>query len=252
MNELNTDKLSEFLKKLRKSRDLNFDEMGALLHVSGRTVRRWENAEVTPMMDDIINICNEFNITLDEFFSAEKNTAASEIKTENNRVEKRRVINPWKWAVLITLLVYICYSVIISFQTHNYVVAQTPSNLKQYTQARSQIDGLDIIAESDGKTIIISIFNNSNEVVSFSENSRLIPQLYRLMDDGWHNYRSKNVSWGYMSPPKILEKGGHIIITADCVKSYGGILPSGKYCLIFTPVGDDGRTRWYMVEFTIK
>ncbi len=251
MNELNTDKLSEFLQKLRKSRDLSFDEMGALLHVSGRTVRRWENAEVTPMMDDIINICNEFNITLDEFFSAEKNTAASEIKTENDRVEKRRVINPWKWAVLITVLVYICYSVITSLQTHNYVISQMPEPLEKNILSRPQIDGLDIIVKSDGKTIIISIFNNSNEVVSFSDHSSVNPQLYRLMDDGWHNYRKEYAPLAYMNPPKIIAKGGHMVITADCVKSYGGILPSGQYCLVFVPVGDDSGIHWCMVRFTV-
>jgi transcriptional regulator with XRE-family HTH domain len=45
--------------------------MGELLHVSGRTVRRWEKGELMPTMDDVINICKEFNISLDEVFKGE-------------------------------------------------------------------------------------------------------------------------------------------------------------------------------------
>ena len=65
MKPLNKNKIGEFITKLRKSRDLSLDDMGDLLYVSGRTVRRWENGEITPTMEDIINICNEFTISLE-------------------------------------------------------------------------------------------------------------------------------------------------------------------------------------------
>ncbi|MBQ3375452.1 MAG: helix-turn-helix transcriptional regulator [Erysipelotrichaceae bacterium] len=72
MKPLNKNKIGEFITKLRKSRDLSLDDMGDLLYVSGRTVRRWENGEITPTMEDIINICNEFNISLEEMFEGER------------------------------------------------------------------------------------------------------------------------------------------------------------------------------------
>lgn len=73
MKPLDKNKIGVFVTKLRKSRDLSLDDMGDLLHVSGRTVRRWENGEITPTMEDIINICNEFNISLEEMFEGERN-----------------------------------------------------------------------------------------------------------------------------------------------------------------------------------
>lgn len=42
MKELDKKKLSQLIEKLRKSRDLSRAEMGILLGVSGRTVKRWE------------------------------------------------------------------------------------------------------------------------------------------------------------------------------------------------------------------
>ena len=68
MKEPDTKKLSQLMIKLRKSRDLSRDEMGSLLGVSGRTIRRWENGEQLPTMNDIVHICNEFDLSLEEVF----------------------------------------------------------------------------------------------------------------------------------------------------------------------------------------
>ncbi len=73
MKTLDRVKLGNFITRLRRSRDLNAEGMGELLSVSGRTVRRWEKGEILPTMDDIITICNEFNISLEEFFEGEIN-----------------------------------------------------------------------------------------------------------------------------------------------------------------------------------
>ena len=57
-------RIIELITERRKSRDLSLDDMGNILHVSGRTVRRWERGEQTPTIDDVINLCNEFDIIL--------------------------------------------------------------------------------------------------------------------------------------------------------------------------------------------
>ena len=71
MKALDRNKLGELITKLRKSRDLSLDGMGELLHVSGRTVRRWEKGDILPTMEDVINICNEFNLSLEEIYEGE-------------------------------------------------------------------------------------------------------------------------------------------------------------------------------------
>ncbi len=73
MKDLDRDKLSQLMISLRNSRDLSRDEMGRLLKVSGKTIKRWEKGETLPTMVDIIHICNEFNISLEEVFEGQKN-----------------------------------------------------------------------------------------------------------------------------------------------------------------------------------
>ncbi len=71
MRTLDRNKLGDLIAKLRRSRDLSLDGMGELLHVSGRTVRRWEKGEILPTMEDVISISNEFNISLEEIYEGE-------------------------------------------------------------------------------------------------------------------------------------------------------------------------------------
>lgn len=73
MNAIDREKISELLVKLRKSRDYSREDMSRLLGVSPRTIQRWEKGEVMPTMDDLVNISNEFNISLEELFEGETN-----------------------------------------------------------------------------------------------------------------------------------------------------------------------------------
>ncbi len=72
MKELDTNRLSDLLIKLRYSRELSRDGMGKLLGVSSKTIRRWEKGESLPTMVDIVHICNEFNISLEEVFEGQR------------------------------------------------------------------------------------------------------------------------------------------------------------------------------------
>ncbi len=73
MESLDKKKISDLLVTLRKYRDISQEEMGKLLGVSERTVRRWENREAFPGMEDIVNICNEFGLSLEEVFEGKIN-----------------------------------------------------------------------------------------------------------------------------------------------------------------------------------
>lgn len=71
---IDRDKISAFILRLRTSRHLSQTELGKLLHVNERTVRNWEKGISLPSMEDIVNIVNEFNISLEELFEGELNT----------------------------------------------------------------------------------------------------------------------------------------------------------------------------------
>jgi DNA-binding XRE family transcriptional regulator len=132
MKDLDRDKLSQLIISLRNSRDLSRDEMGRLLKVSGKTIKRWEKGETLPTMVDIIHICNEFNISLEEVFEGQKNLDRevdrklskvnlgmesisdniSDLKAQfvmmreesvNNQTDKEREDLTWLWLLIIHL-----------------------------------------------------------------------------------------------------------------------------------------------------
>ena len=70
---VNRENLKEIIFALRRSRELSQNEMGKLLNVSGRTIRRWEAGTAIPTMDDIVKICNEFGIKLEDIFGMNDN-----------------------------------------------------------------------------------------------------------------------------------------------------------------------------------
>ena len=84
MERLDKKRIIELITEQRRSRDLSFDDMGNILHVSGRTVRRWERGEQTPTIDDVINLCNEFDIPFDEIF----NEKTDDIRDGDKRVRQ--------------------------------------------------------------------------------------------------------------------------------------------------------------------
>ena len=71
MKELDKEKIGLLLTKLRNTKDLSRDGMGELLGVSGSTIKRWERGEAIPSMMDVIHICNEFNISLEEVYEGQ-------------------------------------------------------------------------------------------------------------------------------------------------------------------------------------
>ena len=73
MNTIDRDKISALLVKLRRSKDYSREDMSHLLGVSPRTIQRWEKGDVMPTMDDLVNISNEFNISIEELFAGETN-----------------------------------------------------------------------------------------------------------------------------------------------------------------------------------
>lgn len=73
MKEFDKEKFGLLLNKLRNSKDLSRNGMGDLLGVSESTIKRWERGEAVPSMTDVIRICNEFNISLEEVYEGQIN-----------------------------------------------------------------------------------------------------------------------------------------------------------------------------------
>ncbi|MBR2701467.1 MAG: helix-turn-helix domain-containing protein [Erysipelotrichaceae bacterium] len=73
MERVNRERVSQLIKEIRRSKNLSQYDMADLLGVSDRTISRWENGASLPSMDDVVQICNQFNISLEEVFEGERN-----------------------------------------------------------------------------------------------------------------------------------------------------------------------------------
>lgn len=66
------DIIGEFLKELRKEKELTQQQFAEILNVSNRTVSRWENGNNMPDLDVLICISDYYEIDLRELLDGER------------------------------------------------------------------------------------------------------------------------------------------------------------------------------------
>lgn len=88
MVEFHKELIGGLISNIRQKKKLSQENMAELLGVSERTLRRWENGESLPTLEDAVNICNYFDISIEEFFqgqiSVKKHVSRSAAKMANS------------------------------------------------------------------------------------------------------------------------------------------------------------------------
>ncbi len=90
MISINKDKIGNLIIKLRRNHNLSQEEMASILHVSSRTIRNWEKGISLPSMEDVVSICNHFNLSLEEVYEGELNLDKEfnrRVKDINNEIK---------------------------------------------------------------------------------------------------------------------------------------------------------------------
>lgn len=87
------------IKELRIQRNLSQKQLGEILHVSDKTISKWETGRTLPDIEMIQKIAQYFHISIDELISQRKG-----IKPKTKRLMITLVI------VVIMLLIFILYS----------------------------------------------------------------------------------------------------------------------------------------------
>ena len=59
---------SDNLKKIRKDNNLSQEQLADQLGVSRQSVSKWESSQAYPEMDKVLQICEMFNLNVDELF----------------------------------------------------------------------------------------------------------------------------------------------------------------------------------------
>lgn len=74
------------LKKIRKEHNLSQEQLAEKLNVSRQSVSKWESSQAYPEMDKMVQICNMFNLNMDDLLN-------QDIKEVNNKKEAKGKIN---------------------------------------------------------------------------------------------------------------------------------------------------------------
>lgn len=69
---MDTKKIGEFLKILRREKGLTQEQLAEILHVSGRTVSRWETGTNMPDLSILIQMAEFYTVDVKEILDGER------------------------------------------------------------------------------------------------------------------------------------------------------------------------------------
>ena len=97
---MDTKKIGEFLKELRKEKGLTQEQLAEILLVSGRTVSRWETGTNMPDLSVLIQMAEFYGVEIKEILDGERKSEImdKELKetlskvADYNKLEKKKVM----------------------------------------------------------------------------------------------------------------------------------------------------------------
>lgn len=117
---MNQQKIGQFLKELRKEKNLSQEQFAEMMGVSNRSVSRWENGINMPDLDLLIEIANYYEIELKEILDGKKGTNIMEKEVEEtvlkvadySHYEKERLTKRMHFLFLIGTLAFLVYMIL--------------------------------------------------------------------------------------------------------------------------------------------
>lgn len=116
---MDTKKIGEFLKMLRKEKGLTQEQLGEILLVSGRTISRWETGTNMPDLSILIQMAEFYAVDVKEILDGERKSENMEKELKEtlskvadyNKLEKERVTKAGNIAFCLTFA--ICVAMIV-------------------------------------------------------------------------------------------------------------------------------------------
>lgn len=69
---MNQDKIGKFIAERRKEKNMTQEQLAEKMGVTDKTISRWENGKTMPDYSLLKDLCNELDISVNEFLSGEK------------------------------------------------------------------------------------------------------------------------------------------------------------------------------------
>lgn len=96
------------LKELRKSNKMNQEELSEKIHVSRQTLSNWETGKNYPDLQNLLYLCELYNITLDELVN-------EDIEFIKKKVTKRKIYITASIFLFSMILLFLSIIIIIKF-----------------------------------------------------------------------------------------------------------------------------------------
>ena len=113
-------KIGQFIKELRKEKQLTQEQLAEILGVTNRSISRWENGVNMPDFDLVIELANYFDVSIEELLDGERKTDMIDKKSEEvllkvadyNNSDKMVFSKRMHWAFLAAIAAFAVYAVI--------------------------------------------------------------------------------------------------------------------------------------------
>lgn len=167
---------SEKLKKIRKENCLTQEELAEKLFVSRQAITKWENGDGIPDINNLKQISNLFNVSIDELV---KEDLSINIKTKKkyNYIEELEINHTKHFDIKISMI----YELNIISNSQEKVIIEMLSNEEENLQELFKIKfddiynrlDIDIKGKSNAKDILINLYIPQKYIDEIELNSKL-------------------------------------------------------------------------------
>lgn len=177
---MNLDKFGNFIKELRKEKELKQEELADELNVHRTTVVKWEQGKSLPLNDTLVILSKYFNVTVDELLAGGRINDEATIE-EKNKVtlsllkSRRKSIRISMYFAIITFILFIIFLIYYFFTTYNSIHVYLLSGYNDNIKTKQSL----LIVSNDKVYLRIgNIFNNANELVEVKNISLYVDEEY--------------------------------------------------------------------------
>ena len=140
---MNQKKTGEFLKQLRKEKNMTQEQLAEKFYVSGRTVSRWETGSNMPDLGILVELADFYDVDIREIIDGERKSEIMNLETkdtlkkvaEYTAEEKRKLRNRMADMLAGTVILVIFSTILFGTNAFNGAIPESSyHNMMSFTQ----------------------------------------------------------------------------------------------------------------------
>ena len=178
---MNQEKIGKFITTCRKEKNLTQEELAEKLNVSNKSVSRWENGKNMPDYSVLNDLCNIFDININELLSGEKDNKETienldmilkeyyKMKKQKERLKMVIIVG----AVVLSQILLVVFTILVLNYEYDNRLHQT-----------TNIDDYNSVIGTEAKGIYESKWGMSEKIFPKEINGK-VESFKMLSDDFW-------------------------------------------------------------------